>query len=44
MAGVKFRAIERLRERITEAAGARVEGVEELTDEASVARIWRERR
>ena len=42
VAGVKFRAIARLRELI----GGRTEevAVEELTDEASVAGIWRERR
>lgn len=43
VAGVKFRAIARLRELIA-AADHEPGVVGELTDEASVARVWRERR
>jgi RNA polymerase sigma factor (sigma-70 family) len=45
VAGVKFRAIARLRELITAPeAGAEAAAIEELTEEASVATIWRDRR
>ncbi len=45
VAGVKFRAIARLREIITSlGAGVDAGAVEELTDEVSVADVWRDRR
>jgi RNA polymerase sigma factor (sigma-70 family) len=45
VAGVKFRAIHRLRDVMeSEIADADIGTIEDLTDEASVARIWRERR
>jgi RNA polymerase sigma-70 factor (ECF subfamily) len=45
VAGVKFRAIGRLRELITAPEnGAEASVIEELTDEASVASVWRDRR
>ena len=45
VAGVKFRAIGRLRELISAAAGREgAAAIEELTDEASVASVWRDRR
>jgi len=44
VAGVKFRAIGRLRELIDATPNADLSAIEELTEEVSVARVWRERR
>lgn len=44
VAGVKFRAIGRLRELIESSATVEVATIGELTDEAGIARVWREQR